>query len=111
MSWLPPVDVFEHPDRFELYVDLPGVDPASVELVLDDGVLTLKGERRTVQAEQPAAGRLWRSERSQGRFERRFVLPDAADGEKVQAKTEHGVLQVTIAKRAPAVAQRIKIAA
>jgi HSP20 family protein len=113
MSWLPPVDVTEYGDHFELFVDLPGVDPASVELMLEEGVLTLKGERANAATpEARAAGaRLWRAERGRGQFERRFVLPDAVDADQVQAKTEHGVLRVSIPKRAQAVPQRIKIAA
>ncbi len=112
MSWLPPVDVAEYVDHFELFVDLPGVDPASVELVLDEGVLTLKGERATALNEGTGADvRVWRAERGRGRFVRRFVLPDAVDAEQVHAKTEHGVLKVSIPKRAQAVPQRIKIAA
>src|ERR1700676_2783572 len=43
--WIPLVDIHEYADRFELYVDLPGVDPSTVELTLDGGILTLSGER------------------------------------------------------------------
>lgn len=43
--WIPLVDIHEYADRFELYVDLPGVDPSSVDLTLDGGILTLSGER------------------------------------------------------------------
>jgi HSP20 family protein len=111
MSWLPPVDVSELTDRFELIVDLPGVDPASVELTLEDGVLSLKGERAQPAAEAGNAAKVWRAERAHGAFERRFVLPDAVDGDHVQAKTEHGVLRVSIPKRAQAAPQRIKVAA
>jgi HSP20 family protein len=110
MSWLPPVDVSEFTDRFELVVDLPGVDPASVELTLEDDVLSLKGERAQ-PAEAGDAAKVWRAERARGAFERRFVLPDAVDGDHVQAKTEHGVLRVSIPKRAQAAPQRIKVAA
>src|ERR1700761_766877 len=45
-NWVPPVDIHEYADRFELYVDLPGIDAANVELTLDGGVLTLSGDRR-----------------------------------------------------------------
>jgi HSP20 family molecular chaperone IbpA len=44
-GWIPAVDIYEYPDRFELYVDVPGVEPRGVELTLEDGVLTLSGER------------------------------------------------------------------
>lgn len=110
MSWVPPVDIREYADRFELNVDLPGVDPSSVELVLHEGVLTLKGERRHAQVDE-AKSRLWRAERRSGRFERRFVLPDAIEGDRLEAHAQHGSLTVRIPKRAEAQPQRIKIAA
>src|ERR1700722_19050725 len=75
-SWIPLVDIHEYADRFELYVDLPGVDPSKVELTLDGGILTLSGEgplpiRR--ESDDPQGHRL---ERGHGHFHRRFVLPD-----------------------------------
>src|SRR3984885_9951617 len=81
--WIPLVDIHEYADRFELYVDLPGVDPARVELTLDGGILTLSGERpqRAPKDSEDAQGR--RVERGHGQFYRRFVLPDTVDSEKV----------------------------
>src|ERR1700676_3629539 len=68
-AWIPPVDIHEYGDRFELYVDLPGVDPGQVELTLDGGILTLSGERREQLAnrngEDAQAGRI---ERGHGQF-------------------------------------------
>jgi HSP20 family protein len=111
-TWIPPVDIHEYTDRFELYVDLPGVEPSLVELTLDGGILTLSGER----AEQLAGGRgedaqARRAERGHGHFHRRFVLPDTADGEKVNASGKNGVLTVTIPKQAKAMPRRIQIGA
>jgi HSP20 family protein len=112
-AWVPPVDILEYGDRFELYVDLPGVDPSKVELTLEEGVLTLSGQR----ADENVEGRNGRSndlqygrkERSQGRFHRRFVLPDTADSQDVNATGKNGVLTVTIAKHAKAMPRRIQI--
>src|SRR5580704_8542722 len=100
-TWVPPVDILEYGDRFELYVDLPGVDPSKVELTLEGGVLTLSGQR----ADEIGEGRsndlqYRRTERSHGRFYRRFVLPDTADSQGVNATGKSGVLTVTIAKHA-----------
>jgi len=109
-TWIPPVDIHEYGDRFELYVDLPGVDPASVDLTLDGGILTLSGERSPQSAgneSDDAQGR--RVERGHGRFHRRFVLPDTVDGEKVKATGTHGVLTVTIPKQPKAMPRRIQI--
>lgn len=108
-TWVPPVDIHEYADRFELYVDLPGVDPAKVELTLDGGILTLAGQRLEQPAKvgEDAQGR--RTERGQGNFHRRFVLPDTADGEKVNATGRNGVLTVTIPKQQKALPRRIQI--
>jgi len=109
-TWIPPVDIHEYTDRFELYVDLPGVEPGQVELTLDGGILTLSGER-TEQAvgKNGEDAQARRTERGLGRFHRRFVLPDTADGEKVNATGKNGVLTVTIPKQQKAMPRRIQI--
>jgi HSP20 family protein len=110
-AWIPMVDIHEFTDRFELYVDLPGVDPNQVELTLDGGVLTLSGDR----AEQQVSNRrddeveALRVERGHGRFHRRFLLPDTVDGEKVNATGKNGVLIITIPKQEKSQPRRIKI--
>jgi HSP20 family protein len=107
--WIPLVDIHEYPDRFELYVDLPGVDPAAVELTLDGGILTLSGDRpqQIRNTREEVQGR--RIERGHGQFHRRFVLPDTVDSEKVNASGSHGVLTITIPKQAKAMPRRIQI--
>jgi HSP20 family protein len=109
-NWVPLVDIHEYADRFELYVDLPGIDPAEVELTLDGGVLTLSGDRRE-QVMTKNGGDLQgrRIERGYGHFHRRFVLPDTVDGEKVNASGKNGVLTVTIPKQTKAMPRRIQI--
>jgi HSP20 family protein len=107
--WIPLVDIHEYTDRFELYVDLPGVDPSTVELTLDGGILTLSGQRlRQARKDNDEAQGL-RVERGHGQFHRRFVLPDTVDSEKVNATGNHGVLTVTIPKQAKAMPRRIQI--
>ncbi len=111
-TWVPAVDIAEYGDRFVLNVDVPGVDPAAVELTLDGGVLTLSGQRLTEKnaskdGEEPQYQRF---ERGGGQFYRRFVLPDSVDGEKVNATGKNGVLTVTIPKQAKAQPRRIQIA-
>lgn len=107
--WVPLVDIHEYSDRFELYVDLPGIDPATVELTLEGGILTLSGDRPHAArkgGEEPQGLRL---ERGHGQFHRRFVLPDTVDSEKVNAAGSHGVLTVTIPKQPKAQPRRIQI--
>jgi HSP20 family protein len=110
-TWIPPVDIHEYPDRFELYVDLPGVDPSKVELTLDGGILTLSGERLEQLSKPGEDPQARRTERGVGSFHRRFVLPDTVDGEKVNATGKNGVLTVTIPKQAKALPRRIQIGA
>jgi HSP20 family protein len=109
-DWIPAVDVREFVDRFELLVDLPGVDPKQVEITLDNSVLTLSGGRRDEQSvEENGEGEVQqqRTERRLGRFHRRFILPDTVDAEKVTATGRNGVLAISIAKHAKAQPRRI----
>ncbi len=109
-AWVPPVDIHEYGDRFEFYVDLPGVDPSKVELTLEGGVLTLSGQRPDEIADDRSHDIQYRrNERSHGHFYRRFVLPDTADSQGVNASGKNGVLTVTIAKHAKAMPRRIQI--
>ena len=108
-TWIPAVDIHEFTDRFELYVDVPGVSANSVDLTLEDGVLTLSGERVHRSANGDGEPHYRRTERSQGRFYRRFVLPDTVDSNKVNATGKDGVLTVTIPKQAKALPRRIQI--
>jgi len=112
-EWMPAVDVLEYVDRFELLIDLPGVDARAVEITLDNGLLTLSGERR--EERQASAGdaanaiQQERRERRQGRFYRRFILPDTADAENVNATGRNGVLEICIKKHAKAQPRRIAV--
>lgn len=111
-TWVPAVDIHEYADRFELYLDVPGVDANDVELTLEGGVLTLSGQRAqqesTKRGEEP---QYQRCERGHGPFYRRFVLPDSVDSDRVNASGRNGVLTVTIPKQAKAMPRRIQIAA
>ncbi|MCK5768975.1 Hsp20/alpha crystallin family protein [Algiphilus sp.] len=108
-DWVPPVDIEEDKERFVLYADVPGVDPASIEVTLENGVLTLSGAREG-HVEQDKAERR-RVERAHGRFYRRFTLPDTADADNVSARGNNGVLEVVIPKRASTQPRRIAVAA
>lgn len=107
--WIPLVDIHEFVDRFELHVDLPGVDPSKVDLTLDGGILTLSGERPQPARKDSEEVQGRRVERGHGQFHRRFVLPDTVDSEKVNATGNHGVLTVTIPKLPKAMPRRIQI--
>lgn len=110
-DWIPPVDIEEGGDRFVLYADVPGVDPESIEVTLESGVLTLSGAREArVEKEGDKPDRR-RIERAHGKFFRRFTLPDTADADKVSARGHNGVLEVVIPKRAASQPRRISVAA
>ena len=110
-DWVPNVDINEFDDKFQLYVDVPGVDPKNVDITLEAGVLTISGERymQAEKAEENVVRR--RTERGSGRFYRRFLLPETVDAEKVKATDRHGVLEILIPKQAKAQPRRIKVAA
>jgi HSP20 family protein len=110
-DWIPAVDINEFDDRFQLFVDVPGVDPKDVEITLEAGVLTITGNR-FMQAEKTDENIVRRrTERGAGRFYRRFILPETVDADKVKAVDRHGVLEISIPKQAKAQPRRIKVAA
>jgi HSP20 family protein len=108
-DWLPAVDVREEDSRFVIHADLPGVDPEDIEVSMEDGVLTIKGERHAESEEDQHGYR--RFERVSGSFLRRFSLPDTADDSEISASTRHGVLEITIPKQAKRLARKIDVQA
>lgn len=94
--WIPSVDLVESPDQIVALVDLPGVDPAKIEIVLVGNMLTVKGEQAVTYS---AAGQsVHRRERPAGGFSRSIPLPASVNPENVTAESKHGVLTVTLAK-------------
>ena len=95
-DWTPAVDIREEADRYVLQADIPGVSREAVDITLDDGVLTIRGERNREAGE---TGREYRrSERVHGAFTRKFTLPDTVDAEHISATVTNGVLEIAIAK-------------
>ena len=106
-SWAPSVDISENETGFTLRADVPGVDPEAIDISMEKGVLTIKGERK-FEREQETEN-YHRVERQSGQFYRRFTLPDSADADKIEARSEHGVLMITIPKQEVAVSRRIEV--
>ncbi|NOQ69515.1 MAG: Hsp20 family protein [Gammaproteobacteria bacterium] len=106
-NWAPSVDISENEKEFTLLADIPGVDPKDIEISMEKGVLTIKGERNSENIEEKENYR--RVERESGQFYRRFTLPDSANADKIEAKSEHGVLKITIPKQEVAVSRRIEV--
>ncbi|HKS93520.1 MAG TPA: Hsp20/alpha crystallin family protein, partial [Gammaproteobacteria bacterium] len=108
-DWIPAVDIKEEDQRFLIHADVPGVDPKDIEITMEDGILTLKGERKGETREERDGYR--RVERVSGQFFRRFTLPDTADAEGVSAKGVNGVLEISIPKQPKAQPRRITVKA
>jgi len=108
-QWVPRVDIKEEADRFVILADLPGIDPQNVEVLMDKGILSIKGERTNETGEQ--TDRFSRIERRYGSFHRRFALPDTADADGIVASGHNGVLEIVIPKRPQSTPRRIQVGA
>lgn len=108
-DWVPAVDIIEEKERFVLRADVPGVDPADIEVSMDAGVLSIAGQRARESGSEDAG--LQRVERVGGRFFRRFSLPDTADAENIKAHCRNGILEVSIPKVPEVRARRIEVEA
>jgi len=108
-AWVPAVDIKEEPQQFLIEADIPGVDPKEIEIAMENGVLTIRGERNSETRDEGKDYK--RVERTYGSFYRRFSLPDTADSEKVTASGKNGVLQITIPKRELAQPRKITVQA
>lgn len=99
-DWSPAVDIKEDDKCFTILADIPGVDPKDIEVKMENGVLSISGERRAEHEEEKEGYK--RIERSYGSFQRRFTLPDSADPDSIKAKSKNGSLEVIVNKREPA---------
>ncbi|MDH7451636.1 Hsp20/alpha crystallin family protein [Luteimonas composti] len=106
-QWVPRVDIKEEASRFVIYADLPGIDPQDIEVQMDKGILSIKGERRSESTTETE--RFSRVERRYGSFHRRFALPDSADPDGVAASGRNGVLEIVIPKRPETTPRRIQV--
>jgi HSP20 family protein len=94
--WVPPMDLVETDDHFVLRADLPGLGPDDVNIEVEDGVLTLSGERKA-EHETKREG-FYRVERASGQFRRSLTLPEGVELEQIAAAFDKGVLEVRIPK-------------
>jgi HSP20 family protein len=105
----PALNVGGTPTSVEVYAFAPGLDPASIDVNLDRGVLTLAGERKANLPKSDEKTTLHANERFTGRFRRVVSLPDDIDASAVTAKYTDGVLHVSIQRRASAQPRRIEV--
>jgi HSP20 family protein len=108
-NWVLAVNIVEKIDRFVLQADVPGVDPAKIEISIDADILSLSGERHSKPSDQSES--FIKIERSSGKFYRQFTLPETANTEGITAKCSNGILEITIPKQSKAEVKRITVQA
>jgi HSP20 family protein len=105
--WAPAVDILETENELVLKADVPGVELKDIDIQLENGTLTVKGERKFEKEEKNKG--FHRMERSYGTFVRYFTLPETVDAEHVHAAYEAGVLTITLPKKEVAKPRAIKV--
>jgi HSP20 family protein len=106
-SLTPKTDVYEEDDKILLEMEAPGLREEDINLTIEGNTLTISGERK--QNEERKKGRYQRFERYYGSFSRTFTLPATVDPNSIRAEYEHGVLHVSMSKKAEARPRRIKV--
>ena len=107
IGFLPPTDIVETEDQLVLTAELPGLEKKDVEITVDEGVLTLRGEKLEEKKEDDKKFHLY--ERTYGAFQRSFTLPRGVDPAKITAEFEKGILKVILPKTAEAKAKGHKV--
>jgi HSP20 family protein len=105
----PVINVGATPDAIEVMALAPGLDPASLELTVDRGVLVMSGERKSQLPESGDNTSIYAQERFAGNFRRVVSLPEDADPATVDASYRDGILRVTVAKRESSKPRRIEV--
>ena len=106
-TW-PRVDIVEEEKAYKLHADLPGLDKKDINITLENGVLTIKGEKKEEKRESKT-DRYYHYERRYGAFQRSFSLPDHVDNKHVDANYKNGVLEITLKKSEKAQPKAIEV--
>ncbi|MBW1897704.1 MAG: Hsp20/alpha crystallin family protein [Deltaproteobacteria bacterium] len=106
-AWNPAVDVYENKEDIVIKVELPGVEKKDIKVDVNDGILTLKGERNNEKEVKEEA--FYRRESVYGKFERSFKLPDGTDFDKIKADFKDGILKVSVPKTEEKLPKQITI--
>jgi len=107
MGWSPSVDIYEDGEELVVRAELAGVDPKDVDIRFENGVLTLKGERKMEKEEKKE--NYHRVELAYGTFTRSFSLPSTVDPERIKAEARNGVLSVHLPKKPEAKPKAIQV--
>jgi len=105
--FVPAIDVTEDENNVALTAEIPGMEKDDLEVTVDNGVLTLRGEKKEEEVSEETG--FHRVERRYGQFERRIRLPDYVDTDKIDASYQNGVLKLTMPKTEAAKARSIQI--
>jgi HSP20 family protein len=106
-AWAPALDISERKDAYLVTVELPGVEPDDLEITMEDGLLTIQGERHF--AHDSSEQQFHRVERRYGAFRRSITLPAQVQAEQIQASFDNGVLQIVVPKMEEAKPKRIQV--
>jgi HSP20 family protein len=106
-AWAPALDISERKDAYLVTVELPGLKPEDLDLTMEDGLLTIQGERQFTQ--ESSEQQFHRVERRYGAFRRSITLPAHVMAEGIQASFENGVLQIVVPKAEEAKPKRIQV--
>ena len=107
LGWTPATDIYEDEEGVSLRFDLAGVEPKDVDIRFENGVLTIKGERKLEQEEKKE--NYHRVELSYGAFNRSFSLPPTVDADQIRAESKSGMLVVHLPKKAEAKPKSIQV--
>jgi HSP20 family protein len=106
-AWAPALDISERKDAYLVTVELPGVEADDLEITLEDGLLTIQGERHF--AHDSSEQQFHRVERRYGAFRRSITLPAQVQAEQIEASFDNGVLQIVVPKMEEATPKRIQV--
>jgi HSP20 family protein len=106
-DWAPAVDIQESEKEYTVTADLPDVKKENIKVGLENGTLSIEGERRLEKEEK--GKKFHRVERQYGHFVRRFAMPGEVDGAHVQAQYKDGVLKITLPKTAAALPKNVDV--
>jgi HSP20 family protein len=106
-AWAPALDISERKDAYLVTVELPGVEADDLEITLEDGLLTIQGERQFAQ--ESSEQQFHRVERRYGAFRRSITLPAQVQAEQIEASFENGVLRIVVPKMEEAKPKRIQV--
>ena len=109
IGWVPATEIIETPEELILTAELPGMDQKDIDLTVEEGVLTLRGEKLEEKKETEADKKVYLFERNYGSFERSFALPLAVDSAKITAAFDKGVLKIHMPKTIEAKAKGRKV--